>query len=55
MSIVLNAEPLTRNWSFDETAALCRAADEYPREIGESSMLDLIVETEGLGRTVIVH
>lgn len=36
-------------WTARDATELRAAADEFPLEIGASSMLDLIVEVEGLG------
>ncbi len=41
-----------QNWSIDDAIALRGDADL--REVGESSMLDMIVEIEGLGRVIII-
>lgn len=41
-----------QNWSIDDAIAL--RADADLREIGESSMLDMIVEIEGLGRVIVI-
>lgn len=48
MSIDLDPPPeaLTKHWSPDDAAALTADAEAYPREIGESPMLDLLVRYE---------
>lgn len=44
-------DPLPTNaWTLEDVAELRAAVDEFPREIGSSSMLDMIIEAEGLGR-----
>ncbi len=45
----LPTEALAR-WTPQDVAELRAAVDEFPHEIGSSSMLDMIIEVEGLGR-----
>ncbi|GEM_PF-2721960 len=45
----LPTEASTR-WTPDDVAELRAAVDEFPREIGSSTMLDMIIEAEGLAR-----
>lgn len=44
-SLPPNARPI---WTPDDTAALRAAADQFPTEIGQSPMLRLICEREGV-------
>ena len=39
-----------RRWTPEDIAELRAAVEEFPREIGASPMLDMIIEAEGLDR-----
>jgi hypothetical protein len=48
MSIAKDNPPLQKVWTPDGSAALRAMAEQFPAEIGQSSMLRLILDREGI-------
>lgn len=43
-----NTSSLQRAWGAEDAAALQAMAEQFPREIGESPVLEFIVQSEGI-------